>query len=421
MSASSFRWLACLLGLAAVAAGSELDREIVLAPLAGDTREDLEIRRDQERAGAAGATRADYERLAWAFVAKARRTLDAGYYALALKAADVTDERLGADDDSRLLRGHVLHNLHRFREAEAIAGRLAATRGQPEDFALLSDARMEQGDLAGAVDACQRLVNLRPGFEAWSRIAHLRWLKGDLVGATAAMEEAMRAAGANDAEGNAWALTRLSGYYLQAGRADAALTAAEAALRHAALYPPAMLARGRALLASRQGEAAVEALRRAAELNPLPEYQWWLADALRANGRDAEATRVEGTLVRRGESADPRTLALFLATRGVKPADAVRLARGELSARADVFTHDALAWALAANGEFAAADAEMKLALREGTRDARLCLHAALIAQRCDQPDAAARYFAAARGLAGTLTPSERARLEAPVRNVAAN
>src|SRR5258706_7491423 len=97
------------------------------------------------------------------------------------------DQRFGVSSESRLVRGHVLHNLHRFREAEAIARKLAADRGRPEDFALLSDALMEQGDVAGAVDACQCLVNLRPGVEAYSRMAHLRWLKVDFAGATRAM------------------------------------------------------------------------------------------------------------------------------------------------------------------------------------------------------------------------------------------
>src|SRR5439155_890550 len=121
---------------------------------------------------------------------------------------------------------------------------------------------------------------LRPGVEAYSRIAHLRWIKGDLAGATEAMEMAMRATGPGEAEANAWALARLSGYYLQAGRTDAALTAAEIALKFEADYAPAFLARGRALLAQGNPEAAVGPLRRAATLNPLPEYQWWLADAL---------------------------------------------------------------------------------------------------------------------------------------------
>jgi tetratricopeptide (TPR) repeat protein len=409
---ASFRLLASVIGLVASVAASGLDREIVLAPHEGAEREDGEIRRWQDRVAGKSAVAADYDRLAWAFVAKARRTFDDGFYKLAEKTADVRDARFGASPDSQLLRGHVRHNLHRFHDAEKIARALTTSRGEAADFALLSDVLMEQGDLVGAVDACQRLANLRPGLEAYSRIAHLRWLKGDLAGATGAMEMAMRATAPGEAERKAWALARLSGYYLQAGRADAALTAAEAAGHHAADYAPALLARGRALLAVGRKEAAVESLRRAAELNPLPEFQWWLADATRAAGDEAGAVAIEAALRRRGEQGDPRTLALFLATRGINATEAVRLARAELAERADVHTRDALAWALLLHGDTTAAQAEMQRALAEGTRDARLFLHAGEIAWQGGQIAAARGYFTAAQPLAAALTPSERALLE---------
>jgi tetratricopeptide (TPR) repeat protein len=405
------RVLATAIGLVGSVAAAELDREIVLAPHDGAEREDLEIRRWQGRVAANTASASDYERLAWAFVTKARTTLDAGYYKLAEKTADLMDARFGVSPASQLVRGHVLHNLHRFREAEEIARKLAQTRGQPEDFALWSDALMERGDLAGAIAACQQLANLRPGVEAYSRIAHLRWLKGDLPGATAAMEMAMQATGPRDAEGKAWTLSRLSGYYLQAGRAAAALNAAEAAIGHVSEYAPAWLAQGRALLALARGAEAIEALTHATKLNPLPEYQWWLADALHSAGREQEAATVESNLNRRGAASDPRTLALFLATRGERVDDAVRFARDELAMRADVQTHDACAWALAAKGDLTAAETEMQRALAEGTRDARLYLHAGEIAERAGRMADATRFFHSAREILATLTPSERARL----------
>ena len=396
---------------ALVAAIDDLAEAIIFTPQGGPTAEDAEIARWQQRAGATGAKAETFERLGWTFVAKARRTLDAGFYKLAEKTADAMDARFGASADSRLLRGHVLHNLHRFGEAETVARTLMAERGLASDLGLLSDALMEQGKLGEAIEVLQQMVNIRPGSEAFSRIAHLRWLKGDLPGAIAAMETALKGAGQGDVETRAWTLVRLSGYYLQAGRTTAALTAAESAAAQAGAYAPALLARGRALLALGRGAEAVGPLARAAELNPLPEYQWWLADAQRAAGRAEEARKVEGLLTGGGERSDPRTLALYLATRGEQPAVAVRLAREELANRADVLTHDALAWALAANGELPAAEAEMRAALAEKTRDARLLFHAGEIALARGDRAAAQEFFARAQPDAGTLTPSERARL----------
>ena len=90
---------------------------------------------------------------------------------------------------------------------------------------------------------------------------------------------------------------------------------ADASLRTVPDYAAALLARGRIQLAQKKPVEAVETLTRAARLNPLPEYQWALADALRLLGRTDEAAALESQLVREGVVADPRTLALYLSTR----------------------------------------------------------------------------------------------------------
>lgn len=392
------------------AARVSLDAAIVLTPQPGTEKEDRDIQLWQARAKDAGAKVAVFERLGWAYVAKARRTLDAGYYKLAERTADVMDARFGASADSRLLRGHVLHNLHRFAEAEKIAAGLAAERGSPDDYGLWSDTLMEQGRLDEAVTALQHMVDLRPGLESYSRIAHLRWLKGDLAGATRAMEDAVHAGSPRDAETYSWTLTRLSLYYLQAAQAPRALLIAEAAARYTPDYPPALLAEGRALLAlGRTGEARA-VLPRAAGLNPLPEYQWWLADTERLQGA-AAAAATEAALLARGEAADPRTLALYLATRGVEPKRALALAEAELGNRQDVFTHDAVAWAAWAAGDLPRAERESALAGAEHTADARLYFHAAGIALATGRVAAARELAAKARTLGPTLTPGEAAAL----------
>ena len=80
--------------------------------------------------------------------------------------------------DAMLLRGHVLHQFHRFKEAEALARQLVAVRSLPYDYGLLGDSLMEQGRLTDAIPAYQTMLNLKPGFESFVRAAHMRWLKG---------------------------------------------------------------------------------------------------------------------------------------------------------------------------------------------------------------------------------------------------
>ena len=50
-----------------------------------------------------------------------------------------------------------------------------------------------------------------------------------------------------------------------------------------------------------------------------------------------------------------------------------------------MFTHDALAWALLADGKAAAAQSEMRLALALGTQDGRMFFHATVIAAKSGQ------------------------------------
>lgn len=409
-----FRFFAAVLGLAAGASAADLDREMVLAPHAGAAPEDREIVRWQERARGPESRADTFERLGWAYVAKARRTGDAGFYKLAEKTADVAEAAFGPAPEARLLRGHVLHNLHRFAAAETVARGLVAERGAPADFALLSDALIEQGKLAEGIAALQRFAGLKPGAESLSRIAHVRWLKGDLAGAEAALDGALRATHRDDAATRAWLLVRASALALQRGDPAQAGETAERAAALLPAYPPALFALGRARAALGREAEAVAPLREAVALQPLPEYQWWLADVLAANGAADAAAAVAAQLVARGAAEDPRTLALFLATRGDDPARAVRLARAELAQRADVFSHDALAWALFAAGDVAGASAAMAAALAEGTRDARLALHAGEIARAGGDAARAELHFAAARAAAGLLTPSERARLGRP-------
>jgi tetratricopeptide (TPR) repeat protein len=170
---------------------------------------------------------------------------------------------------------------------------------------------------------------------------------------------------------------------------------------------PALLALGRIELATDETNAAIESLRKAADLNHLPESQWILADTLRVAGNSVEAARVEKELQQRGASEDPRSFSIYLATRQRQPELALKLAQRELDTRADVFTHDALAWALKANGRLPESQAEMTKALAEGTQDARLFFHAAAINDAVGNKDESVRYSHLAWEVRQMLFPSE--------------
>jgi tetratricopeptide (TPR) repeat protein len=385
---------------------------LVLAPQGSDSRSDKDISRLQQQIRSGRNVELCLEQLGWAFVAKARESFDPGFYKLAEECARCIEKRNPQSQEAMLLRTHVLQNLHRFKESEALARRLVQDRGLSFDYGLLGDALMEQGKLNDAVEAYQRMMNLKPDLHAYARTAHMRWLKGDLGGAIEAMQLAVGAASPQDAESAAWVNTRLAFYQFQAGQFQEAEQRCAFAFSFQNNYPPALLLQGKMLLARNRFRDAVDALQNAAKQNPLPEYHWTLAEALRAVGRENEASGIETQLRQRGPISDPRTLALFLSTRHESPETALQLAQAELDSRGDVFTHDALAWSLAAADKLAEAYEQMQRALAEGTEDGRLFFHAAVIASKTGHAADAERWSRKASELSHLLLPSERNELQ---------
>jgi tetratricopeptide (TPR) repeat protein len=386
---------------------------IALTPHTGTTPTDQNIRRIQQLAERAGEPVSYLEQLGWAYIAKARRHSDPGFYTLAEQCAVCMMTKHPHSAESLLLHGHVLHNLHQFQAGEDVARQLVAQRGLSFDYGLLGDVLMEQGRLTEAAEAYQHMMDQKPSPQAYSRAAHLRWLTGDLQGASTLMR--MAVSGFRDPEAAAWAQVRLGLYELQAGSVSQAAKRLDAVLVNLPDYAPALMARGRIGLTQETPEAALASLRYAAQLNPLPEYQWLLIDGLRAAGHAAEADDVEMQLMQRGEANDRRTFALYLATTAQHVNTAVRLAEEEILARADVFTVDALAWALHAAGRHQEAWTQMQRAMAVGTQDARLFYHAGIIAASVEQQPQAAHYLAAASTIQQMLLPSERQHLRTTV------
>ena len=384
---------------------------IVLAAHAGEDEEDRNIVRLQEKADSAARPLPYLERLGWAFVAEARATYDPGFYKLAEQCALCMETKEPGTSEALLLHGHVLHNLHRFEEAESVARELVAARGLSYDYGLLGDVLLERGKLDEAIEAYQEMMDQKPSPQAYSRSAHARWLKGDLPGAMELMRMAAGASGSVDPESGAWAHARLALFELQAGRPDEASRLVAGALVLRRDYAPALLARGRILLAQGDPAKAVPSLEQAARLNPLPEYQWVLLEALVAAGLQEEAELVETQLMERGAWDDPRTFSLYLATTGKNAAAALTLAEQELGVRADIFTMDALAWALHASGRQEEALKLSARTLAEGTKDARLFLHAGIIASRSGETGEARRFLERAEAIQQMLLPSEKRRL----------
>ena len=126
---------------------------------------------------------------------------------------------------------------------------------------------------------------------------------------------------------------------------------------------------------------AIADLTAAVEGATTTEHLIHLGDAQEAAGRAADAAATYARAERAGRRSDPRALAMYYADRDREHEAAVTLARRELAQRPDdIYTLDALAWALCRAGQLDEAARLIDRARRIHTRDARFAFHAGMIA-----------------------------------------
>lgn len=288
----------------------------------------------------------------------------------------------GHYDALRLLSASHLSQ-HRFRDALQAARRARDLR--PNDawnYGVIGDALVELGEYEEAFESFDKMMSLRPSAAAYARVAYARELQGNLQGALQAMELAAEATTAHDPEALAWYGAQVGELYLRMGR----LEEAEREYRRAAFafpeHPFAMIGQGKVAAARGQRHEALSIYLEQLKRTPTLELAGRIGDVYAHDGNLVEAERyyelgedLAGPAVAQTEA----NLALFLAERNRKLAEAVTVAEAVAATRHDIFTQDALAWAYFKIGRVDEAVSASSRALRTGTRDERILSHAAEI------------------------------------------
>ncbi len=364
---------------------------------------DLRIKLWQSEVARDPVNNLSYDRLAAAYTQKARETGDISYFQLAegSLAASLKLEATHADAAPAYTQLAAVHLAeHRFREAGEDAERAIAL--MPNDLAAYpcaGDAQLEQGNYEAAARFYDRIrkpsTGSEPGgldhpgieFLAASHGAGLDWIRGDVAKATVDLEQAIGFARAMHlpAENIAWTEFMLGEQFFQAGDLAAAERSEAASLEDFPRYHRALAAMGQIRAAQGRYPEAIAFYKDAIAIIPLPLYLAALGDVYTASGDTASAEKqyrtVEfiGRLNEINKQVYNRELALFYADHDRNLPEALVLARKELEVRHDVYTSDALAWALLKNGQAAQGKVEMERALRLGTVDAMLEFHAGMI------------------------------------------
>jgi tetratricopeptide (TPR) repeat protein len=377
----------------------------LLTPQPTDT--DRMIRRAQGLVSHDPKDATGYSALGAAHFQRARETGDVSDYQLAeeslARSLDLVSTDFSADEPLGTM-AEVCMGEHRFADALTFAQRaLALGSGDVSSFAIVGDAYADMGEYDKAAQAYARLtprdmtLSPRASYARDSRISYLKFVAGDTPGAIALMKVAV-AEGTEaqlPSENLAWLYYELGEYYVQAGDAASADIAYVTALTvHPGDYRAlASLGRLRANI-GRSAEAIV-LYRSAIAVVPMPTFVAELGDLYTKSGNPTEARKqyqlVEyiGLLGHISQVLHNRDLAVFYADHDIKLADALELAQRELEVRHDVYTWDALAWALYKNGKIEEAANASHKALQFRTRDSLLLFHAGMIAEREGQHEQA--------------------------------
>jgi tetratricopeptide (TPR) repeat protein len=325
--------------------------------------------------------------LAGAYVQKTRETTDYSYLDRAIAILNGVLSNDGANYEALRLLTETQLERHSFSDAAQSSLRLIQMSGaDPWNWGTLGDAYIEMGDYDKAADAYQKMVSLRPDLASYNRAAHFRFLYGDVDGAIAIMKKAIQA-GSSMPENVAWCMVDLGNIYWKSGQTALAKQSFLDALRTFPNDHPAYAGLAKVLAASGDIKGAIENYRRAQEITPLPDYAAALYDLYKTSDNDAQAARqmdllnlIDQVSKATGEKAN-RNLVFAFADHGVKLDRALELAEGELQFRRDIYSYDALAWALYTNHRYQEAQEAMDKALKLGTPEPQFKQHAQAIAE----------------------------------------
>jgi tetratricopeptide (TPR) repeat protein len=330
-----------------------------------------------------------YNALAMAYVRRARETSDVQYYAKAEETLQRSFVLTPDNYDGLKTRAWIQLGKHEFAKALGTATQL--NQKMPDDvivYGYLADANTELGNYKEAVAAVQWMLDLRAGnIPGLTRAAYQRELHGNLPGALELMEMAYDATPTMETEDRAWILTQMAHLNLVAGDLSKAEMYANRALGLFPDYDYALGELAQVRIAQERYDDAATLLRGRYSAAPHAENLYALAEALELAGQTDESEKAFAEFERKSlaetniaDNSNHELIAYYV-DHAHQPAKALEVAKREVERRKDVFTLDCYAWALAANGAYEKADAQIQKALQVGVKDPKILAHADFIAR----------------------------------------
>ncbi len=303
--------------------------------------------------------------LAGEYLQRGRETGDVKNYQQAEAAAERSLEILPGDNYAGLvLLGSVRLVQHDYVAAGDLARQaLPLKPAGAAAYGLLADSEVGLGEYEAANDTLSQMRDLDGGLTTTARMANLAFLTGDRINTVAYWQQAIAAGDKLPLENQAWAHVQLGVTYFALGDYEAAVKQHETALRLFPNYVHALAGLGQAKAAQGDLDGAIAAYEAAVAEQPLPQYVTALGDVYAAAGRPDEAesqyalVEAIAALYRDAGINTDLQIADFYSDHDRELSQALSMAQAAYDAAPNVYSADALAWALYKNGRFIEADA----------------------------------------------------------------
>jgi tetratricopeptide (TPR) repeat protein len=332
--------------------------------------------------------------LAGAYIQKARETGDTSYFKKVDSLMNAVQKVEPNNAEAYATRGIVALARHHFADGLYLGQKAVSINpNKALYYGIIVDAQTELGQNDEAVNSLQTMVDKRPDYSSFSRIAYARELHGDIEGARTAIQTAVEE-GASFGENIAWG-------YVELGKLDMRTDINKAeqqfnlAINTVPNYTPALEQLGKVAFAKGDSKTAIVDFQKALDILPLAQYAIDLGEVYAQIGNNEKASQyysLAETAFNKAISGGVNTdmeLSLFLSEHDLDAKRALELASESYKVRPSIYGADALAWAYYKNNNPEKAQEYITQALRLGQNDPGIVFHAGAITEQNKKSDEA--------------------------------
>ncbi|MDQ3076127.1 MAG: hypothetical protein M3Q34_03285 [bacterium] len=336
--------------------------------------------------------------LSQAYLQKIRETADISYYQKIEELMDNAEKVEPNNAEIYATRAEVAQGRHNFKEAHVLINKaIEVNPSRARYFGIRGDAEIELGQYKEATGSFQAMVNLRPDFSSYVRIAYIRELYGDVKGAKESLRQAI-SAGSNFKENIAFAYTELGKLEMRSNLSKGKENF-DLALKVTPKYNPALVGLGTVAYFENDLQKSKEYFLQAYNSLPIEAYATLIADLEFVEGNTTQASQYLTLAEIAFSSSSSRGIntdleeSLFLSDHNIRLPEALAKAEKAYKERPSIYAADYLSWALYKNDQLEKASSYSKEALRLGEHDPLILFHQGMISYKKGDRASAEKYL----------------------------